>query len=157
MKLGYYSSMAADYENELKTHSMFAEEGAYLKKTYQELIAIAKSAAAPQQPQQPSDQQQTSYESTVVAGTPGVITLKELQNLVKRIDEEHLRLANLRSTSATLVARQSQLEKLAADIRELIGAVERKEMKLEDNGFICSTADKVFVKMSKPTSSLKYF
>jgi hypothetical protein len=33
----------------------------------------------------------------------------------------------------------------------------KKEMKLEDNGFICSTADKVFVKMSKPTSSLKYF
>jgi hypothetical protein len=32
-----------------------------------------------------------------------------------------------------------------------------KEIKFEDLGFICSTADNVFVKMSKPTSSLKYF
>ena len=33
----------------------------------------------------------------------------------------------------------------------------QKQFKFEENAFICSTADNVFVKMSKPTSSLKYF
>lgn len=149
MKFGYYSSMVSDYQNDLKTHAMSAEEGAYLKKTYQELIAILKSAAST--PATPPTEH--SYESTVVAGTPGVITLKELQILVNRIDEEHLRLANLRSTSATLQARQTQLEKLAADIRELIGAVERKEMKLEDVPISPSTAE-AFLKQMKGDKSL---
>lgn len=160
VKIGYYATMAADYQNDLKSHNMSAEEGAYLKKTYQELTALVKSAIATQKPvaeeqqQQPQQQQQQpSYESTVVAGTPGVITLKELQTLVARIDEEHLRLANLRSTSATLQARQTQLEKLAADIRELIGAVERKEMKLEDVPISPATAE-AFLKQMKGDKSL---
>ncbi len=33
----------------------------------------------------------------------------------------------------------------------------QKQFKFEENGFICSTADAVFAKMSKPASSLKYF
>jgi hypothetical protein len=160
MKIGYYTSMVSEYQNDLTNHDMPAEEGTYLKKTYQELIAIAKSAAAEQQgqgqgqgQQQQQQQQQPSYEATVVAGTPGVITLKELQTLVARIDEEQLRLANLRSTSATLLARQTQLEKLAADIRELIGAVERKEMKLEDVPISPATAE-AFLKQMKGDKSL---
>ena len=156
MKIGYYSSMTADYETELKSHKMSAEEGAYLKKTYQELNAIVKSAATMPTQQQAATamvQSTPSYESTVVAGTPGVITLKELQNLVARIDEEHLRLANLRSTSATLLARQTQLEKLTADLRELIGAVERKEMKLEDVPISPATAE-AFLKQMKGDKSL---
>lgn len=154
MKIGYYASMVSDYENDLKSHGMSTEEGAYLKKTIMELNAILKSAATaePMQPQQ-QQQQQPSYESTVVAGTPGVITLKELQTLVARIDEEHLRLANLRSTSATLLARQTQLEKLAADIRELVGAVERKEMKLEDVP-ISPVSAEAFLKQMKDDKSL---
>lgn len=93
------------------------------------------------------------YKPTVVAGESGVITLEELKNLVKRIEEEHLRLANLRSTSATLLARQTQLEKLAADIRELIGAVERKEMKLEDVPISPSSAE-AFLKQMNENKSL---
>ena len=157
LKLGYYIQMAPEYLNELKTSQvMSAEEGAYLKKTYQELNVVLISAAVepqPSQPSQQSQQSQQSYESTVVAGAPGVITLKELQTLVQRIDGEHLRLANLRSTSATLVARQSQLEKLAADIRELISAVERKEMKLEDVPISPSTAQ-AFLKQLQENKSL---
>jgi hypothetical protein len=156
MKLGYYIEMAPEYLNELKaSQAMSAEEGEHLKKTYQELNAVLKSAAVQDQQQEPQAQglEQQSYESTVVAGTPGVITLKELQTLVQRIDGEHLRLANLRSTSATLVARQSQLEKLAADIRELIGAVERKEMKLEDVPISPSTGE-AFLKHLQENKSL---
>ncbi len=152
LKLGYYIQMAPEYLNELKTSQvMAAEEGGYLKKTYQELIAVLKSAGTSSQQQAVAPQ--LSYEATVVAGKPGVITLKELQNLVQRIDEEHLRIANLRSTSATLVARQSQLEKLAADVRELIGAVERKEMKLEDVPISASTAE-AFLKQIQENKSL---
>ncbi len=33
----------------------------------------------------------------------------------------------------------------------------QKQFKFEENAFICSTADQVFVKMRKPASSLKYF
>jgi hypothetical protein len=160
MKLGYYSLMADEYQSELQT--MSTEEGAYIKKTYQELIAITKAAAAvaavaavasaaiPTQTQQAAT---PSYESTVVASPPGIITLKEMQTLVQRIDEEQLRLANLRSTSATLLARQTQLEKLAADIRDLIGAVERKEMKLEDVPINPTTAA-AFLKQIKDDKSL---
>lgn len=93
-----------------------------------------------------------NYETTVVAGNPGVITLKELKTLVSRIEEEQLRLANLRSSSATLLARQTQLEKLAADIRELIGAVERNEMKLEDVPIQPSSAE-AFLKQFKGTNT----
>lgn len=95
-----------------------------------------------------------SYESTVVAGTPGTISLKELQHLVSRIDAEHLRLSNLRSSSATLLARKTQLEKLAADIRELIGAVERKEMKLEDIPISSSSAEAFLKQMDANASHL---
>ena len=159
MNLGYYIEMAPDYLNELKTSQvMAADEGAYLIKMYRELNRFLKSAAGSKQGLQGQDQdqqshEQQSYESTVVAGAPGVITLKELQTLVQRIDQEQLRLANLRSTSATLVARQSQLEKLAADIRELIGAVERKEMKLEDVPISPSTAE-AFLKQLQENNSL---
>jgi hypothetical protein len=166
MKIVYYSLISTDYEKDLKSHSMSAEEGAYLKKTYQELTAVLKYVAAAhpvdqaqaQAQAQPQAQQnlqpeRPSYESTVVAGTPGVITLKELQNMANRIDEEHLRLANLRSTSGTLQARQTQLEKLSADVRGLIGAVERKEMKLEDVPISPSTAE-AFLKQMADNKSL---
>jgi hypothetical protein len=94
-----------------------------------------------------------SYESTVVAGAPGVISLNELRELVSRIEAEHLRLANLRSTSVTILARQTQLEKLAADVREMIGAVERKEMKLEDVPISPSSAE-AFLKQLDTKSQL---
>jgi hypothetical protein len=33
----------------------------------------------------------------------------------------------------------------------------QKQLKFEENASICSTADQIFVKMSKPTSLVKYF
>jgi hypothetical protein len=69
---------------------------------------------------------------TVAAGTPGLITLVELRDLVKRIQEEKTRIENLRTTSATYTARKDQLEKLAADVSGIISDVEQGKMKLED-------------------------
>jgi hypothetical protein len=69
---------------------------------------------------------------TVVAGPVGVISVSQLKDLVKRIDEEALRLTNLRSTSATITARIQQLTLLKANIGEFVTKVERGQMKLED-------------------------
>jgi hypothetical protein len=149
-KVGYYAVMSSEYLEEFKTAStMTDEEAAYLEKTYAELTEVVKRTAASRGAggTATATEKPVSYETTVMAGAPGVITLKELDQLVSRIDEEHLRLANLRSTSATLQARQTQLEKLAADVRELAGAVRRKEMKLEDVPISPASADAFMKRM----------
>jgi hypothetical protein len=69
---------------------------------------------------------------TVVAGPVGVISLQTLEQLLVRVKAEGLRLSNLRSTAATTQSRIAHLEKLAADLGDIITAVKRKTMKLED-------------------------
>jgi len=69
---------------------------------------------------------------TVVAAPPGVITLNELQELHGRVKQEVLRLANLRSSSPTLTNRLAHLESLAADVSNMITAVERGQLKIEE-------------------------
>jgi hypothetical protein len=69
---------------------------------------------------------------TTVAAPPGQITLAELKSLRTRIQAEVLRLSNLRSTAATVTARIAQLEKLDADLGDMISAVERGTTKIED-------------------------
>jgi hypothetical protein len=69
---------------------------------------------------------------TVAAGPIGVISLQMLEELLTRVKAESLRLSNLRSTAATVKSRIAHLEKLAADLGDIITAVKRKTMKLED-------------------------
>jgi hypothetical protein len=69
---------------------------------------------------------------TVAAGPVGVISLQTLEQLLVRVKAEGLRLSNLRSTAATTQSRIAHLEKLAADLGDIITAVKRKTMKLED-------------------------
>lgn len=69
---------------------------------------------------------------TVVAGIPGRITLKELHELKERVQQEMLRLANLRSSSPTLTNRVAHLEALSADLGDIITAVERGKLNVED-------------------------
>jgi hypothetical protein len=151
-KIAYYASMGQSYLDDISSKTMTADDANYIKKTYKELSALLDSVSGIATPPA-QGAASPAYEATVVAGTPGVITLKELQNLVSRIDAEHLRLANLRSTSATLLARKTQLDKLAADIRELIGAVQRKEMKLEDVPISPSSAE-AFLKQMEANAHL---
>lgn len=68
---------------------------------------------------------------TTVANRPGVITLNELHSLNTRVQQEIVRLSNLRSTSPTLTNRLSHLEKLSADIGDIITSVERGTMDIE--------------------------
>lgn len=79
---------------------------------------------------------------TVVAGPVGTITVQQLKDLVTRIGEEHLRLSNLRSTSATITTRIQQLAKLKADLGDIITKVEMKQMKLEDVPITPDSANK---------------
>ena len=75
----------------------------------------------------------TLRNKTVTTATPsGVISLNDLKTLQTRIQEEIKRLANLRSSSATLTARKTQLEKLNADVEDIRSSVERGQMKPED-------------------------
>lgn len=69
---------------------------------------------------------------SVVAPPPGKITMKELEDLLARINAEILRLSNLRSTAATTTSRIQQLQKLGADLGDLLSSVKRGTMKLED-------------------------
>ena len=69
---------------------------------------------------------------TTVSGPPGVITMAQLKNLQSRLQAEIKKLNSLRSKSATLIARKNQLEKMLADLNDIISAVERKAMKLEE-------------------------
>jgi hypothetical protein len=150
LKIAYYKSMGQSYLDEISAKTMTSKDAEYIKKTYKELTAVIDSLGGQSEP---AARETPLYESTVAAGKPGVISLKELQNLVSRIDAEQLRLANLRSTSPTLIARQTQLDKLAADIRELIGAVQRKEMKLEDVPIDPSSAE-AFLKQMEANGHL---
>lgn len=69
---------------------------------------------------------------TVVAGPVGVISVAQLKDLVARIQAEHLRLSNLRSTAPSIVTRIQQLGALKANVAEFVTKVELKQMKLED-------------------------
>ena len=69
---------------------------------------------------------------TVKASTPGKITIQQLKSLNDRIKEEITRIVNLRSSASTMQAKQKHLEKLYADIKEMIQKIERKQMDIND-------------------------
>jgi hypothetical protein len=91
---------------------------------------------------------------TVVAGPPGQITLKDLHDLHNRVGKESMRLSNLRSTSPTLTNRISLLEKLSADLGDIITALERGQMNLEDVPIKPDTAQKFLAQLSDTETAL---
>jgi hypothetical protein len=91
---------------------------------------------------------------TVVAGPVGVITVSQLKELVTRIGAEALRLNNLRSSAASIVSKIQQLEKLKADLGDIITKVEAKQMKLEDVPITPDAAAKFLAGFEKENSSL---
>ena len=69
---------------------------------------------------------------TLLAFPPGTLSLLDLIRLNDRIQNEIARIRNLRSSSPTLLAKQSQLEKIYADISEMIQKIKRKQMSIMD-------------------------
>ena len=69
---------------------------------------------------------------TLVATPVSQITLQDLINLRDRINKESLKLANLRTTAPTMLARQNQLEDLAGNLTNMIADVQRGTKAIED-------------------------
>lgn len=69
---------------------------------------------------------------TVVAFPPGKLSLMDLLKLRDRIQSEIERIKSLRSSSPTLLAKQSQLEKIGADLLEMISKIKRRQMSIMD-------------------------
>ena len=69
---------------------------------------------------------------TTVAAPSGKITLTELTNLRDRVQGEIVRVQNLRSSSATLQAKQSQLEQLLADLNQILDSIQRGQRTIQD-------------------------
>lgn len=96
----------------------------------------------------------TEPQPTVAAGPVGIITVDQLKELVKRIGNESLRLNNLRSSAASVVSKIQQLDKLKADLGDIITKVEAEQMKLEDVPITPDAAAKFLAGFEKENSSL---
>ena len=91
---------------------------------------------------------------TVQTAPTNGITLEKLQALVKRIQDESLRLSNLRSTEPTLLTRIDHLDELAADLKEMISDVERNKTKLSDLPIKASDADAFLESLDEDSGNL---
>jgi hypothetical protein len=100
--------------------SMSFDDTVQLRKAYQCSIDIlrGKSEILPPPTQQ--------------GAAPNGLTLDILQKLQTRVQAESLRLANLRSSAPTMVARIADLDKLSANLGDIISSVQRGETKLKD-------------------------
>jgi hypothetical protein len=67
-----------------------------------------------------------------VATDPNTITLPILQALNARVQGESLRLANLRSSSANILARINDLNNLSSNLSDMMSSVQRKQLNLSD-------------------------
>jgi len=69
---------------------------------------------------------------TLVATPPSQISLQDLISLRDRINQESLKLANLRSRAPTMLARQNQLESLAGDLTDMITRIQAGTLVITD-------------------------
>jgi hypothetical protein len=82
-----------------------------------------------------------SLPPTTTADSANTITLQQLQTLVDRIKAANLVLANLRSSDAGLKQRSETLEKLAADLQNMITNIVNNTLKLSDVPITPAQAD----------------
>jgi hypothetical protein len=78
---------------------------------------------------------------TNIASNPNAISLDTLMKLKTRVDAESLRLSNLRSSAPELLARISQLDKLSADLGDIISSVQRGVLSLDEIHITQADAD----------------
>lgn len=123
------------------------EDVSRLNAQYTKAIGQLRQATeAIPQGRQPLEKQPTIPDNlatppTVQTAPSSAITLQALQNLTRRIQEESLRLTNLRSTSPTVLTRIDHLDKLAADLGDMIDAVQQGTTNLSDLPIKPSDAD----------------
>jgi hypothetical protein len=69
---------------------------------------------------------------TIIGSSSGHLTMEDLKLLLGNVESENLRLANIRSTSPNILTRRERLSQLAADLRDIILRIDRKQMRIED-------------------------
>lgn len=89
---------------------------------------------------------------TVAAGPTNLITVQQLKDLHSRMIKEFNRLGALGSSAASVRSRMQQLEKLIADLFEMIQRVERGQMKIEDVPITPDSATKFLSELEGNTS-----
>ena len=136
-------------ENQLKSAysnpdltGMTSDKSNTLLQTLSSLIQALSAAhvirgAASTIPAQNMDHQNVAYiagmpQPTLVATPVEQVTLQDLIHLRDRINEESLRLANLRTSAPTMLARQNQLEDLAGNLTNMIADVQRGTKAIQD-------------------------
>lgn len=82
-----------------------------------------------------------SVPPTATAGPTDTITLVQLQTLIDRIKAADLVLINLRSSDAGLKQRSDTLQKLAADLQNIVTNIQNGTMKLSDVPITPAAAD----------------
>lgn len=115
-------------------------EGA-ITNTELEKLRVESAKKAQEEYSQVVNANAAEAKETTVAGSVGIITKQQLTNLQTRIRGEIRRIENLRSRSATMITRKAQLEKMLADVTDIISSVDRKALKLEDVPIRPSDAD----------------
>jgi hypothetical protein len=81
------------------------------------------------------------------------LTVGDLKLLQNAIDMELLRLSNLRTVSTNVTIRKSQLEFLGDQVGNVLGAVEREEVKVEEVAIFPANA-RMFLKMFRVSETL---
>lgn len=124
----YFSMQADNLQNQLQAAlassdavSISFDDTVQLRKAYECSIDILRGKSQTQS-------SMTSMASTASNG----LTLDILVNLQKRVQAESLKLSNLRSSAATITARIADLDKLAANLGDIISSVQRGQTKLSD-------------------------
>lgn len=79
-----------------------------------------------------SAQPAASTQPTIIGSSSGHLSMEDLKLLLRNVESENLRLANLRSTSPNILVRRERLSKLAADLRDILLRIDRKQMSLKD-------------------------
>ena len=114
----------------------------YLRKKYGDFSGA--TAIAPPLPPAPAQ--------TQILGTDA-LTVGDLKLLQTSVDLELLRLQNLRSTSALITIKQSQLDSLSTNLADVLGRVERGEIKVEQVSIFPATA-RQFLKTFRTSENL---
>jgi hypothetical protein len=111
-----------------------------LRETFATLTTKLAAAHVIKGPTQTMPAQNSDYpvnipdmpQPTLVASPPSKITVDDLINLRERINKESLKLANLRSTSPTMLARRNQLESLAGELTDMISRLQAGTLAITD-------------------------
>lgn len=69
---------------------------------------------------------------TTVATPSDTLNMSDLQNLKERIDDESLKLTNLRSSAPTITQRKNQLDSISADLNDMIVKLQNGQMQPTD-------------------------